>query len=138
MTFGEGSFLLSNEEKQKLLKGNSEKILDIPKDYYDFCTPGSWVAQLAKMYGCDYEIHAVPGCSNETIMNNTYRFLENYDKDTLVIVMWSSKFRDRIFALPSYEKDDTSDRWMFRSEDMILNREIWERFTDSGNDSHFV
>ena len=135
-TFGEGSFLLSNEEKQKLLKGNSEKILDIPKDYYDFCTPGSWVAQLAKMYGCDYEIHAVPGCSNETIMNNTYRFLENYDKDTLVIVMWSSKFRDRIFALPSYEKDDTSDRWMFRSEDMILNREIWERFTDSGNDSH--
>ena len=39
--------------------------------------------------------------------------------------MWSSKFRDRIFALPSYEKDATSDRWMFRSEDMILN-EMWK------------
>ena len=31
----------------------------VSKDYFDFCTPGSWVAQLAKMYGCDYEIYAV-------------------------------------------------------------------------------
>ena len=132
-TFGEGSFLLSQEKKQKLLNNNTETVLDIAKDYFDFCTPGSWVAQLAKMYGCDYEIYAVPGCSNETIMNNVHRCINEdlIDKDTLVIVMWSSKFRDRIFALPSYEEDATSDRWMFTSEDMILNRELWEKFIDN-------
>ena len=132
-TFGEGSFLLSQEKKQKLLNNNTEKVLDIAKDYFDFCTPGSWVAQLAKMYGCDYEIYAVPGCSNETIMNNIHRYITEdvVDKDTLIIVMWSSKFRDRIFALPSYEEDATSDRWMFRSEDMVLNKELWEKFIDN-------
>lgn len=136
-TFGEGSFLLSKEEKQKLLNSSNEKILDVPKDYYDFCTPGSWVAQLAKMYGCDYEVHAVPGCSNETIMNNSIRCIDEdlIDKDTLVIIMWSSKFRDRIFALPTYEDDSTSDRWMFRSKDMILNVELWDRFINSGDDN---
>ena len=131
-TFGEGGIPITPNKKEKLLNSNGENVLGVPKAYYDFCTPNSWVAQLAKMYGCDYEVYAVPGCSNENIMNNTHRFLQNYDKDTLVIVMWSSKFRDRIFALPSYEKDATSDRWMFKSEDMILNEELWERFTDSG------
>ena len=100
-TFGEGSFSLTLEEKQKMLKSEPKNILGMSKEYSDFCSSGSWVTQLASMYKCDYEIYAVPGCSNETIMNNVHRCVtENniVDKDTLVIVMWSSKFRDRIFT----------------------------------------
>tara|TARA_B100001939_G_scaffold103953_1_gene89916 strand:+ start:8532 stop:9386 length:855 start_codon:yes stop_codon:yes gene_type:complete len=134
-TFGEGSFSLTLEEKLKMLKSEPKNILGMSKEYSDFCSSGSWVTQLASMYKCDYEIYAIPGCSNETIMNNVHRCVtENIaDKDTLVIVMWSSKFRDRIFALPSYEKDGTSDRWMFKSEEMILNQELWHKFIESGN-----
>ena len=139
-TFGEGSYLLSNEEKNCILNSPEKNMYGVSKQYFDTCSPGSWVAQLAKMYGCDYEIYAVPGCSNETIMNNIHRYITEdvVDKDTLIIVMWSSKFRDRIFALPSYEEDATSDRWMFRSEDMVLNKELWEKFIDNTKSSLYL
>ena len=64
-------------------------------------------------------------------MNKYIDVLIIFDKDTLVIVMWSSKFRDKLFCLPQQNKDATSDRWMFKSEDMLLDNEIVEKFIDN-------
>ena len=131
-TFGEGSFLLSKEEKKLLLNAKEQTDDNVSKPYYDRCTPGSWVAQLAEMYGCDYEIKAVPGCSNETIMLQLVNILDKCTEDTLVVMMWSSKYRDRLFCLPQQNKDDTG-RWLFKSEDMLLDKEMHGLFTNDGN-----
>ena len=131
-TFGEGSYLLSTEEKDSLLNLPEKNKYGISKQYSDTCSTGSWVAQLAEMYGCEYEIHAVPGSSNESIMLRLSGEIDNFSNDTLVIVMWSSKFRDRLFCLPQQSEDD-NDRWLFKSEDMLLDDEMHGKFTDNGH-----
>jgi len=50
----------------------------------------------------------------------------------LVVMMWSSKYRDRLFCLPQQNKDDTG-RWLFKSEDMLLDNEMHGLFTDDGH-----
>ena len=95
-----------------LLNSPEKARYGISKQYYDTCSPGSWVAQLAEMYGCEYEIHAVPGSSNESIMLRLSGEIDNFSNDTLVIVMWSSKFRDRLFCLPQQSSVD-NERWLF-------------------------
>lgn len=131
-TFGEGSVPLSHEEKQILISDTHENILNVSKSYYDLITPNSWVRKLADLYNCDYKVLAVPGCSNESIMNNFYKFKEEYNSKTLVVIMWSSKFRDKMLALP-----DFSDRWMFRSKDMILSEEMHHKWIDNGDDNYW-
>ena len=89
------------------------------------------------MYDCDYKVIAVPGCSNESIMNNFYKHKKEFDRKTLVVIMWSSKFRDKLLALPSFDITESLDRWMFRSEDMILSEEMHHKWTDTGSDDYW-
>ena len=134
-TFGEGSINLSDKEEEELQSDTSETVLDVSKKYYDKLTKHSWVKKLSDLYDCDYKVIAVPGCSNESITNNFYRHKNELDRETLVIIMWSSKFRDKLLALPSFDK--SLDRWMFRSEDMILSEEMHHKWVDNGDDNYW-
>ena len=102
-TFGEGSVNLSDKEAQKLQSDTSETVLNVSKKYYDKVTKHSWVKKLSDLYDCDYKVIAVPGCSNESIMNNFYKHKKEFDRKTLVVIMWSSKFRDKLLALPNFD-----------------------------------
>ena len=136
-TFGEGSVNLSDKEAQKLQSDTSETVLNVSKKYYDKVTKHSWVKKLSDLYDCDYKVIAVPGCSNESIMNNFYKHKKEFDRKTLVVIMWSSKFRDKLLALPSFDITESLDRWMFRSEDMILSEEMHHKWTDTGSDDYW-
>ena len=131
-TFGEGSVNLSDKEAQKLQSDTSETVLNVSKKYYDKVTKHSWVKKLSDLYDCDYKVIAVPGCSNESIMMNFYSHKEEFNSETLVVIMWSSKFRDKILALPNFK-----DRWMFRSEDMILSEQMHHKWIDIGGDDYW-
>ena len=87
---------------QKLQSDTSETVLNVSKKYYDKVTKHSWVKKLSDLYDCDYKVIAVPGCSNESIMNNFYKHKNEYDRKTLVVIMWSSKFRHKLLARALY------------------------------------
>ena len=131
-TFGEGSINLSDKEKEKLISDTDNTVLNVSKKYYDKLTKHSWVKKLSDLYDCDYKVIAVPGCSNESIMMNFYEHKEEFNSETLVVIMWSSKFRDKILALPNFK-----DRWMFRSEDMILSEQMHHKWIDIGGDDYW-
>ena len=105
-TVGEG---FDSKLKQTLEDADGERdLFGGSKELYDLRVQHSYTKYLADLYDVPYEVYAASGGSNETIMNNFFRFREGIDDKTLVIFMWSSKLRDRILYLPSLYEEDLS------------------------------
>ena len=124
-TAGEGF----NYEMERLLERDNfteEEWEQVPKDcfgghktLFDARSNHSYTKYLADLYNVPFEVYGASGGSNETIMNNFFRFRGGIDDKTLVIFMWSSKFRDRLLFLPSLYSEDT--RWLVWSKDLLKN-----------------
>ena len=116
-TVGEG---FDSKLEQTLEDADGERdLFGGNKKLYDLRVQHSYTKYLANLYDVPYEVYAASGGSNETIMNNFFRFREGIDDKTLVIFMWSSKLRDRILYLPSLYKED--NRWLVWSKDLLKN-----------------
>jgi hypothetical protein len=50
----------------------------------------SWIAQAARSLRCDYETSAVPGCGNDAIARQIYKYFANNSvSDTLAVINWT-------------------------------------------------
>ena len=87
------------------------------KELYDLRVQHSYTKHLADSYNIPFEVYGTSGGSNETIMNNFFRFRKSIDDKTLVVFMWSSKLRDRILYLPKLYAED--NRWLVWSKDLL-------------------
>ena len=87
------------------------------KELYDLRVQHSYTKHLADSYNIPFEVYATSGGSNETIMNNFFKFRKSIDDKTLVVFMWSSKLRDRILYLPKLYAED--NRWLVWSKDLL-------------------
>lgn len=138
-TAGEG--VVHRSVSEEMATDTERNTLGFSKRYGELINSKSWVKYLADSYGVSWENYGSPGCSNETILHNTVRFApmldkHNYDTNALVIIMWSSKFRDKLFCLPQTTMDD-DNRWMFRSEDLYINDEYHSKFWESEPNNFF-
>jgi len=117
-TVGEGF----DYDLERKLESEEPKEIDFfggNKELYDLRVQHSYTKHLADLYNVPFEVYGTSGGSNETIMNNFFRFREGIDDKTLVIFMWSSKFRDRLLHIPSLYKED--NRWLVWSRDLLKN-----------------
>tara|TARA_R110001592_G_scaffold4546_3_gene25574 strand:+ start:3355 stop:4161 length:807 start_codon:yes stop_codon:yes gene_type:complete len=124
-TAGEG-FDYELERSMERHTFSDEEWEQVPKDYFggnktlfDARSNHSYTKYLADLYNVPFEVYGASGGSNESIMNNFFRFRGGIDDKTLVIFMWSSKFRDRLLFLPKLYTEDT--RWLVWSKDLLKN-----------------
>jgi hypothetical protein len=64
----------------------------------------SWIGQVAKRLGVDYETTAVPGCGNEHISRQIITYFSNHPSDNVLAVInwtWGARWD---FYIPQHEK----------------------------------